>query len=326
VTDNPLVTIIIPVYNAEKYLRQTIESAVQQTWDNKEVIVVDDGSTDASLTIAKQYESDIVKVLSQPNKGASTARNMGLRHAKGSFIQFLDADDILSPDKISAQVHDLYGYDSYLGLSKTAYFNNGDNYKNAIAPKEWFINGSDDPVDFLMKLYAGNEVMKGYGGMIQPNAWLTPKKVIDKAGGWNENLTVDDDGEFFCRVILASNGIRYSSNGTNYYRKFENRQSLSASRTKKSFDSVRHAIDLKVSHLKNRTDNPLIDKIFARHYWWAGVSSYPRFKNISAAFIQKAKALNYCGEHYHAGPFTNFLTKLFGWRLARVFTYIRHGF
>jgi glycosyltransferase involved in cell wall biosynthesis len=323
---DPLVSIIIPVYNAEKYLSQAIVSALQQTWQNIEVVIVDDGSTDTSLFIAKQYESDRVKVFTQANKAASAARNNGLRHAKGEYIQFLDADDLLSPDKISAQMDVLSNNDGYIGLSKTAYFNEDDNYSNAIAPIEWFVNGSDDPVDFLIKLYAGDEVLKGYGGMIQPNAWLTPKKIIDKAGPWNENLTVDDDGEFFCRVILASKGVRYSPNGTNYYRKFNNRQSLSGGHTQKSFDSIKMATDLKMSHLKEITNNPIIDKVFARHYWWAGINSYPKFKKISDSFIKKAKALNYQGQRYHAGPFTNVLTKIFGWRFARIFTYIRHGF
>ena len=69
-----------------------------------------------------------------------------------------------------------------------------------------------------MKLYTGNDIKPGYGGMIQPNAWLTPRALIDKAGMWNEFRSPDDDGEFFCRVVLASAGIKFSDTGINYYR------------------------------------------------------------------------------------------------------------
>ena len=97
----PLVSILIPCYNSEKWLAETLESALAQTWQNKEIIVVDDGSTDSSLEIAKTFESNKVKVLRQDNRGASAARNLGLTNAQGDFIQYLDADDLLSEDKIS---------------------------------------------------------------------------------------------------------------------------------------------------------------------------------------------------------------------------------
>src|SRR5580698_4662849 len=97
----PLVSIIIPSYNSENHLAETIKSALSQTWVNKEIIIIDDGSTDSSVQIAKGFESN-VKVLVQKNKGASAARNAGLKEAKGDYIQFLDSDDLLSPDKIEA--------------------------------------------------------------------------------------------------------------------------------------------------------------------------------------------------------------------------------
>src|SRR3954463_5077031 len=102
--DNPLVSIIIPVYNAEKYIAETINSAADQTWSNKEIIIIDDGSTDGSLAIAKRFANDQIKVFSQANKGASAARNRGLLEAKGKYVQFLDGDDLLMPNKIALQL------------------------------------------------------------------------------------------------------------------------------------------------------------------------------------------------------------------------------
>lgn len=100
----PLVTIVIIAYNEERYIAEAIESALGQTYGNLEVIVVDDGSKDATLTIAKRY-SPRVTVISQPNSGnCSFPRNAGLHHAKGEYISFLDADDILLPTKIATQL------------------------------------------------------------------------------------------------------------------------------------------------------------------------------------------------------------------------------
>lgn len=98
-----LVSIVIPCYNAGRWLREAIDSCLGQTYPNLEIIVVDDGSTDDSLSIARSYGSDIV-VSTGPNKGESGARNKGFSLSHGDFIQFLDADDYLLPEKIERQV------------------------------------------------------------------------------------------------------------------------------------------------------------------------------------------------------------------------------
>ncbi|RYE28756.1 MAG: glycosyltransferase, partial [Sphingobacteriales bacterium] len=100
----PLVSIIIPVFNAEKFLSQSIESAINQTWRNVEIIIVDDGSTDQSVQVAKMYANNKVLLVQQENRGASAARNTGISHSNGVFFQFLDADDMLSKDKIAEQL------------------------------------------------------------------------------------------------------------------------------------------------------------------------------------------------------------------------------
>lgn len=101
---NPLVTIVIIAYNEERHIREAIESALSQTYSNIEVLLVDDGSRDQTLTIAKSYEPKI-RVISQANSGnCSVPRNKGLEAAKGSFVSFLDGDDILTKDKIEKQI------------------------------------------------------------------------------------------------------------------------------------------------------------------------------------------------------------------------------
>ena len=101
---SPLVSIIIPAYNAEKWIRESIQSALAQSWRNTEIIVVDDGSTDGTRAAAEESANAKVRILHQPNGGAARARNAGLAAARGKYIQFLDADDLLSVDKIELQM------------------------------------------------------------------------------------------------------------------------------------------------------------------------------------------------------------------------------
>ena len=172
-----LVSIIIPVYNSENYIADTIKSAIDQTWPNKEIIIVDDGSTDNSLSISKSFECEFVKVYTQKNGGAALARNLGLKYAKGSFIQFLDADDILSLNKIEKQATILKQSPSKVAVCSTVHFQDGQNHHLCLPSnyEQKFLFSSDDPADFLINLWGGY----GRGGsMIQTNAWLIPKLII----------------------------------------------------------------------------------------------------------------------------------------------------
>jgi len=101
--DNPLVSVIIPVYNTEKYLRQCLDSVIAQTYNHFEVICVDDGSTDTSPQILQEYSKKYthVKVITQPNQNAGTARNTGMEVAKGKYLYFFDSDDYIDPNLLA---------------------------------------------------------------------------------------------------------------------------------------------------------------------------------------------------------------------------------
>jgi len=194
----------------------------------------------------------------------------------------------------------------------------------ALKDDDWFCGDTDDPVDFLLKLNAGDEVMPGYGSLIQPNSWLTPKNLIDMAGTWNEFRCPDDDGEFFCRLLLASDGIRYSAAGTNYYRKHKSINTLSGQKSLAAFENMLLSIELKLAHIKEKLDAPVVERIFARHYWEIGVAAYPQYRQLSKHAIKKAISYGYRGAKYKAGPVTTFLSRIFGWKLLRELTYIRY--
>lgn len=99
----PLVSVIIPNYNYGNYIQESIESVINQNYQNVEIIVVDDGSTDNSVSIIKKFAKSLT-LIQQENSGVSAARNHGMRFAKGDFICFLDSDDSWEPDKISLQI------------------------------------------------------------------------------------------------------------------------------------------------------------------------------------------------------------------------------
>ena len=113
-------SIIVPIFNCEKYLRQCLDSVLHQTCQDFELILVDDGSTDGSLAICREYTGSNVKIISQENAGVSVARNVGLSHATGKYVVFLDSDDWLWPDLLE-YVHskDCLCIDCFVGMFNT---------------------------------------------------------------------------------------------------------------------------------------------------------------------------------------------------------------
>src|SRR6516225_815324 len=122
---NPLVSILIPAYNAEKWIADTIQSALTQTWSRKEIIVVDDGSSDTTVEVAQRFSSKELTVVTKQNQGAAATRNHALQLSQGDYIQWLDADDLLGPDKIERQLRALQGHEGerLLLSSSWGYFN-----------------------------------------------------------------------------------------------------------------------------------------------------------------------------------------------------------
>jgi glycosyltransferase involved in cell wall biosynthesis len=105
----PLISVIMPVYNGEKTIRETIESVFNQTFPDWELIVINDGSQDATLQILNSIQDPRLRVFSYPNAGQATSRNRGISQACGEYISFIDADDLWTPDKLEAQLQVLQG-------------------------------------------------------------------------------------------------------------------------------------------------------------------------------------------------------------------------
>lgn len=245
-----LVSVLIPAYNAERWIGATIASATNQTWPNKEVIVVDDGSGDSTYEAAKQLESGNVKVVTQPNGGACEARNKALSLAQGDFIQWLDADDLLHPQKIARQLaraSDATHSRTLLTCSwGTFYFRTE---KAKFAPDAlWKDMG---PIEWITTKFSENVWMN-------PAVWLVSRGLTDAAGPWDTRLATsgDDDGEYLCRVVAASDQVKFVSDARCYYR-IGSVGSLNwnMERSEKSLKALILSLSLSIEHLLRLEDS-----------------------------------------------------------------------
>jgi len=243
----PLVSILIPAYNAEEWIADTIKSAIGQTWPRKEIIVVDDGSTDQTLTIARQFASEDVAIVNQKNQGASAARNHALALSQGDYVQWLDADDLLSPEKVAKQMQAVDEMEDTRTLlsSEWGYFSYRKNRAQFFPTSLWC---DLSPVEWLLRKLRENLFM-------QTATWLTSRKLANLAGPWDVRLMGDDDGEYFCRVILASEGIRFVPGARVFYRVTPSTRWSYIGRSDKKKDAHVISMQLHVKYIRSLEDS-----------------------------------------------------------------------
>lgn len=243
----PLVSILIPAYNAAPLLASTVKSALAQTWSRKEIIIVNDGSRDDTLAVAKQFASADVKVLTQENQGAAATRNRLASLAQGDYLQWLDADDLLSADKISLQMAAAEKRTDKKKLlsSGWAYFYFRPRKAKFTPSLLW-----EDltPLEWLLRKWENNLHM-------QTATWLVSRELTDAAGPWNSTLMGDDDGDYFFRVIRASNGIRFVPGGKLYYRISGASQLSYIARSDKKMEAHLRGMDLQIGYLRGMADD-----------------------------------------------------------------------
>jgi glycosyltransferase involved in cell wall biosynthesis len=241
-----LVSVLIPAFNAERWLGAAIQSALDQTWPRKEVIVVDDGSRDGTLQVARSFVSSGVRVVTQRNAGASAARNRALSLAQGDYIQWLDADDLLAPDKIEQQLRGAKPGATSTSLLSSAYaeFYATPERARRVPTALW---QDLAPVDFLLARFRGNLWMS-------PAVWLVSRRLTQLAGPWDERLTLDDDGEYFSRVAAASRHIHFEGRACSYYRR-GNVHSLSRGTSERACESLLLSLRLCIAHLRSLEDS-----------------------------------------------------------------------
>lgn len=304
------VTIIIPSYNAEKWLDSAINSALNQTWNNKEIIIVDDGSKDNTLKIAKKYESGAVKVLTQDNRGASSARNSALCIAQGDYIQWLDSDDLLAPDKIDSQLRhfDNMEDDSILLSSawgkfqfrqdKVTYY--PDCLWQDLNSVEWLINKMNNNAWMAIE------------------CWLVSRKLTEMAGPWDERLSLDDDGEYFSRVVAHCCKVKFIPEAKSYCRRsISSSISSTVNISEDKLQSQFLSICLQINNLLSLEDSTRTRIACVKLLQDYLIYFYPDKHNI----LEKANYLaNYLGGRLTEPELKskyNIIKSIFGWRMAK---------
>lgn len=211
-SDQPLVSVIIPCYKQAEYLPEAIDSALAQTYTPLEVIVVNDGSPDDTEKVARSYGDRIVYV-SRPNGGLSAARNTGITHARGKYLKFLDSDDHLHPEQIAWQVETLAGREDCVALTATRLYRDG-------RPEEHL-----DHIPTATALLPDLLSAEDWGGT---HAWLFPTSLVRAVGSFDESLRFSEDWEFFVRLGMAGARLLVDQRIGCYYR--QRAGSMSANR------------------------------------------------------------------------------------------------
>ena len=235
----PLISVVIPAYNAEQFLDETLESVLSQTYENWECIIVNDGSTDNTESIAKKWcEKDArFRYFYKENSGASDTRNLGIKKARGEYIAFLDADDLYMPNFLDVCLENLVEKDVDLVAPKMLEF--------------WDVQNEviEDKKDYL---YSGKE---GIALFLHSNrltmALLCKKSVMDEVGGFTWHKKAED---LHCWLKVLFAGYKIYRLGEYYaYRRMHN-NSWSSMDINCSKDVLELIVSLKANILENGMD------------------------------------------------------------------------
>jgi glycosyltransferase involved in cell wall biosynthesis len=280
----PKVSILIPCYNAATYIAETIQSALKQSWPNTEIIIIDDGSSDNSFSVAQDYASGNLKVYRQPNSGACRARNLAFEKSTGDYIQYLDADDLISPNKIEVQMSlfSAFGNDMVASCRWSKFYQHPG---EAIFHSLGVYKDYKRPLDILLDMWSGQEMM-------QTSVWLSPRKIIEAAGPWNEGLAINQDGEFFCRVMMAAAEVRFEPEGKVYYRTgIPNSVSVSKGDRLKA-EALLKSFRLYEDHVEAFMAEERVKEAIAMNYYSFIYIYYHLYRDLAALAVSRVRHLN----------------------------------
>lgn len=316
--ENPKVSILIPCYNSEAFLDETLQSCINQSYPNIEIIIVDDGSTDNSLHIAHNWECKYnnIFVYEQANAGACRARNLAFEKSTGDYIMYLDADDIISQDKISAQMQLLNSKAANV-ISTCAWDRFYSSIEDARFPHLSVYHDYDNGLTLIEDLLNG--------GMFGVSCYLTHRSIIEKAGRWNEKLTINTDGEFFFRVLANTDKVVFSNKGTLYYRSSEINSMSRCKPTEKKGASLLLSYTLTENYLKrkgmltSRVRNGLVRAYQSVAY------QYCQYNNIVQAAKKQARSVSRKNvESSDGGKLFKFMCQILGfWLVLKLKTLLK---
>jgi glycosyltransferase involved in cell wall biosynthesis len=314
----PFISVIIPVFNAERYIGQSIQSVLGQTFPDFELLVINDGSTDASESVIGRFSDQRIRYFNKPNEGQCRTLNLGIAESKGRYIKFLDADDYLNQDHLSALVARLQTIPDkeqteVLYLCKWQRFSGiRDLWPMGYRP-EW---RDAEAATFIEKALGNGP------DMLPAWQWLIPKVIIESSGGWNEDLGLGNDFEFSIRLILASRRIVFCEGAIVYYRS-DLRANMSSDTSLKTILSVLHASRIGIENILSTYNSQEIRRVCADKLMAWLISYYPYIGRQLVSIVE-AEINELGGSKLDVGwgPKMRFMRHLFGWKITRLAQHI----
>ena len=304
----PKVSILIPCYNAARYVGETLESVFRQTWPELEAIVVDDGSTDGSASVIRTFARSNLQLIEQPNRGQTAALNLCCARMTGDFVQYLDADDLLHPEKIARQMERLQAAPDGIASAEWGRFQWSAEEARFAAEPVW---RDLAPVDWLALSRAEGR------GMMFPALWLIPATIVRAIGPWREDLTLNNDAEYFTRALLACRRVLFCAGARCYYRSGVS-GSLSGSRSRPALASKFQVLSDCESYVRRAEDSERVRRGFALSWQEFAHFAYPYDRAIARQALERARALHSIRIRPDGGLRFRALSRVIGWRAARM--------
>ena len=304
----PAVTVIIPALNAAAFIGDAVNSALRQSFTDLEVLVVDDGSTDATPQMVKAIHDPRLRLIRQANRGQSAAINAGAAQARGEFIKLLDADDWMNPQHVEAQLRALAGQDDCVACCRWGYFLHDPFYPTV--REEHADRDYANPLEWLVDSLMLDE------GMMGGWRWLIPRTLWKRAGGFDERLNLNNDFHFSINLLLASSGVRFAPGAVYAYRKGVT-QPLSASGGRAAMESALLTTELGTQLLLRREDSARTRRICADRFQMWLFRFYPEFPDLAGKAERRVAELGGSKLVLPGGHGLQSLRSLLGWKQAR---------
>ena len=302
------VSVIVPAYNAEKWIKASIASILNQSWKNVEVIVINDGSTDNTASVIKEFDDARLFYYCQENKGQGAASNFGLTKATGDYIKFFDADDLMNPVHIESQLKRLEGRSGCIASGAWGRFSGNDPGAAVFVPEnvwrdlpglEWLKTALSQPKDMM-------------GACI----WLIPRAIIEKSGGWDERLSLNNDFEFSCRLLLNAEMVLFARDAKVYYRS-DIGHSMTKKFTRKSVEAMLLSNDLGCSYLLKADSSVGMRLLCANRFQDWVFQIYPDHGDITRLMEKKVKELGGSNIRPGGGKIFHLLKFFLGWKTVK---------
>jgi glycosyltransferase involved in cell wall biosynthesis len=303
------VSICVPCYNAGRFVGIAVRSALEQTWQDLEVIVVDDGSTDDSVSSLAEIRDPRLRVIQQDNRGQCAAANRALAVANGRYIKFFDADDVLSRDHVTLQMARLEGQDDCVAMGEWGRFY-GDTPEEATFDVLPHYRDSRS-VDWLTSDWMNARAM------MQCGLWLIPREVLNRSGPWDERLSLINDFEFFARVLSHATKVLYTPGARLFYRSGIP-GSLSGRKSRKAVESAFMSLMLGTAHLLKAENSKLTRQACANILQAFDYSYFPHHADLRTQIRARVADLGGADIEPDGPPRFHQLRRVIGWQAARL--------